>query len=404
MTLPQITVAIPTCNRAELLRCTLGGILAQQGVDLSVLVLDNASTDHTAAVVASFRDARITYHRNPVNIGMVPNFNRAIALNRSPYLNVFFDDDIMLPGFLRESVALLEQHPNAGFSIACAQCVDADGAPLHPADPDLVALDLPTGIIPGLDYLHYSTGGRRGGNPSTVVFRASALARAGGFDSPHSKHTTELNLYLRLARHFDVAFLRKELVRIRLHPQQASNLEWSTERLGYVAEYIDAVAGLLQSERVEDPAYRAWLADRLMALNARQSEALWSRVPNLYWSWQERLEMAVRELAESVPAGAVFILADEDYFGAAADLPDRRRLPFLERGGMYWGGPPDAPTAIRELERMRAEGATFLAIAWPAFWLLDRHPHFTAHLRARYRRVLETSRLAVFGLAGRELP
>ncbi len=388
----KVTVGIPTYNRSELLKGCLESVLAQDYPDFRVVVLDNASSDDTEAVVRSFADPRVTYLRNETNIGMVSNFNRAVAVNSSPYLSIFLDDDVMLPGFIRESAQLLDEHPHVAFSLTLARYIDANGSPMHLAD-----VDLPTGVIDGLQYLHLSVGTRRTGSLSTVLMRASALAVVGPFDSPHTKHTIDLNMYLRLARHFDVGFIRKELVQVRLHPGQVSELEWGPERLGYTEEYIDAVAYLLQSNRAQDASYREWLAGRLLALNARQSEALHVLVPNLYWTWRERLDMATREITALIPRGDSFILVDENLWGSEV-AAGRHAIPYLERDGQYWGLPPDDDTAIVELERLRQSGASFIVFTWPSFWWLDYYSGFHEYLKSRYTCILKNYRLVIFDL------
>lgn len=109
-----------------------------------------------------------------------------------------------------------------------------------------------------------------------------------------------------------------------------------------------------------------------------------------------RLRQMKAELGRLVPETEPFILVDQEQFRAA--LPHRRALPFLEKEGQYWGPPPDAETAIRELERLRQAGARYLALAWPAFWWVDYYPGFYQHLRDRFRCVSETDALILFDL------
>ena len=60
---------------------------------------------------------------------------------------------------------------------------------------------------------------------------------------------------------------------------------------------------------------------------------------------------------------------------------------------------PDDATAIRELKRLRAEGSTYIAFAWMAFWWLEQYPGLHRHLRSAGRCILENNRLVVFALA-----
>ena len=94
-------------------------------------------------------------------------------------------------------------------------------------------------------------------------------------------------------------------------------------------------------------------------------------------SWVGRLEVAVDEIEENVPAGDSFVLIDDAEWGMEA-TGDRPAVPFLERGGEYWGRPADDAAAVRELERLRSAGASFAVVAWPAFWWLDHYPALSA--------------------------
>jgi hypothetical protein len=109
-------------------------------------------------------------------------------------------------------------------------------------------------------------------------------------------------------------------------------------------------------------------------------------------------KLAMKELLAVIPPGGRFILADQDEWGTSADVAGRWRIPFLERDGEYWGSPPDGRTAVRELERLRLDGAAFMVFGWPAFWWLDHYSGLQGHLHSNYRCVLENDRIIVFDL------
>lgn len=90
-----------------------------------------------------------------------------------------------------------------------------------------------------------------------------------------------------------------------------------------------------------------------------------------------------------------YVLVDD---GKLLDEAPGEAIPFLERAGEYWGRPADSETAIAELERLRADGATHLVVALPAFWWLDHYTRFQLHLRRRYRLVHDDEQLIVFDL------
>lgn len=94
----KVTVAIPTYNRADFLRQTLAGIVAQQfpREHFEILVIDNNSTDHTRAVVEEFAQSKPAprYVRETLQ-GLDHARNRAIAESQAEII-LFGDDDILM--------------------------------------------------------------------------------------------------------------------------------------------------------------------------------------------------------------------------------------------------------------------------------------------------------------------
>jgi glycosyltransferase involved in cell wall biosynthesis len=371
--------------------------LAQDYSDFGVMVLDNGSSDDTGTVVRSFDDPRITYIRNPVNIGCMPNWNRAIELNRSAYLTLLSDDDLMLPGFIGESVAMLDQHPKVAFSFVAPRYVDVDRTPLGTSHTQ----DMPAGVIEGFKYIELHVSGRRCRiEPCAVMMRAASVAEVGSFDTPHTRDTDDLNLWFRLAARFSVAFIPKELVELRVHAGQLSESgfrQGGQAYYGAFAERIDGLSYLIQSERAGDSSYRDWLATQLRSLHFNQSMQLHSLFPQLYYSWSERVQMAKHDLNGLIPIGDRFILVDESQWGSNF-LDARQAIPFVERDGMYWGRPADDEMAIRELERLRGSGPSFMVFAWPTFWWLDYYVGLHDYLSSKFRCALTNSRVVAFDL------
>jgi glycosyltransferase involved in cell wall biosynthesis len=120
--------------------------------------------------------------------------------------------------------------------------------------------------------------------------------------------------------------------------------------------------------------------------------------PDELWSEMSRLARVRQELTALIGPKDTFILVDQDEWGTEETIRSRRPLPFLERGGEYWGSPPDDATAVRELERLRSAGASFMVFGWPTFWWLDYYADLHQHLRSNYRCTLRNELLIVFDL------
>ena len=111
----RVTVFIPTYNRAGLLPHAIAGVLAQTYDDFRLIVSDNASTDETPNVVASFDDPRLEYVRQPENLGLLGNHNWFLERVESDYALILPDDDLVYPDMLERTVAELASRPEAGW-------------------------------------------------------------------------------------------------------------------------------------------------------------------------------------------------------------------------------------------------------------------------------------------------
>ena len=109
-----------------------------------------------------------------------------------------------------------------------------------------------------------------------------------------------------------------------------------------------------------------------------------------------RLARARDELIRLIPSDVPFVLVDEEQIRST--LPHRFASPFLENQGLYWGPPPDDATAIRELERMLAAGARFIAFIWSTFWWLEHYAAFRDYLHANGTPIQEDEAVKVFAL------
>lgn len=115
-------------------------------------------------------------------------------------------------------------------------------------------------------------------------------------------------------------------------------------------------------------------------------------------AWMKQLHPVVREITTLIPHGDRFILADRGQLGFGENLLGRRAHSLIESNGTCLGAPPDDAMAVRELERLRSAGASYMVLPWPAFWWLDHYRDLHQHLRSTYRRVVANDHLIAFDL------
>lgn len=128
---PLVAVAIPTHNREHQLRQAVESALAQDRTDLAVVISDNASTDGTESLGEKLAaaDDRVTYIRNPVDIGPTANFNELRRLGGDArYFLYLGDDDWLDEHYVSRCVAELERHPGAAMVTGSILYHDPDGS------------------------------------------------------------------------------------------------------------------------------------------------------------------------------------------------------------------------------------------------------------------------------------
>lgn len=237
----RIDVVIPCYNYGHFLRACVESVLAQEGVDVNVLVVDDGSVDDSAAVARSLeaRDARVRLIALPKNVGMIPAVNLGISQTTAEYFVKLDADDLLPPGSLERSVALLEQYPNVGFVY---------GRPRHFSGP----VPKPRGgrprwtIWPGAEWfaLRCRLGVNCISQPEAVI-RSSAFRAVGGYDA-RLPHTSDVGMWLRLSTISDVGRINGvDQGYYRVHPnsmQRTVNAGVIKDLIGRREAFVGAIA------------------------------------------------------------------------------------------------------------------------------------------------------------------
>lgn len=192
---PSVAVVVLSYNYGRFLAECAESVLAQRDVEVSLLIMDDCSTDETGEVTKKLRssDPRVTVIRNQPNRGQIPTMNDAFGRVASQYVVKMDADDLLPPGSLARSAALLEANPAVAFVY---------GRPHHfsgavPTLPD--ARTRSWTIWSGDDWVAARCGdGACVISQPEVMMRTSFLRRASPVreDLPH---TFDMHLWMRLA-------------------------------------------------------------------------------------------------------------------------------------------------------------------------------------------------------------
>lgn len=125
---PLVSFVVLSYNYARFIGETIRSILEQQGEhDFEVIVVDDASTDHSHDVIAAFQDARIRYFRHKQNLGHAATVTDGLRAARGAYVARIDSDDRYRPDFLDQVVPILVQKPEVGLVYGDAAIINDEG-------------------------------------------------------------------------------------------------------------------------------------------------------------------------------------------------------------------------------------------------------------------------------------
>lgn len=145
MSHPKISVLTPVYNTPpDHLREMMASVLSQTYRDFEFILL-NDSPDNVALeqAILSFRDPRIRYEKNNVNIGISASRNRLLSLARGEYVAILDHDDVCLPDRFEKEVRYLDAHPEVGVvSGSVVYFPDGGPSPRFPQENDAIKVTL----------------------------------------------------------------------------------------------------------------------------------------------------------------------------------------------------------------------------------------------------------------------
>jgi glycosyltransferase involved in cell wall biosynthesis len=288
----SVSVVIPCYRYGHFLQDAVTSVLDdQEGVDVRVLIIDDASPDDSAEVARKIaaRDPRVEVIVHAANKGNIATYNEGLLeWAEGDYCLVMSADDRLTPGALRRARDLLDAHPSVGFVYGRSLWY-MDGAPLPTARTKVRGWS----VWPGPWWLERRF--RQAENPvttPTLVVRTSLQKRVGGCD-PRLPQAADMEGCMRLAANADVGFIRgADQAYYRLHEQNMSKAVSALMDLRQRRSVFEVVLDRY-SERLPD-------AERLSDIVHRQlgREALWA-AGRVYDRGRMRQTQLARRLLEA---------------------------------------------------------------------------------------------------------
>jgi len=200
----EVCIVVPVFNYGKYLESCLRSALGQEGVDLTVLVLDDSSTDDSLSIALriSDEDPRVQVIAHSNNMGHIPTVNEGIAAANSEYVVKLDADDMLTEGSLKRSVALFQAFPSVGFVYGRPSIFIGEGPAPQPRS--YARIRRSWTVWNGQEWLRRRF--KRGANcihqPEAAI-RLSALREVGPYRE-ELPHTSDFEMWMRLATRYDV--------------------------------------------------------------------------------------------------------------------------------------------------------------------------------------------------------
>ncbi len=310
---PFVTIAIPTFNRASLLKECILSVLSQTYPNYEIIVSDNASTDDTQKVLQQFRGQKLRVVTQKNNIGLLPNWNACLAEAKGEYFLLVSDDDKISPWLLESSVALVRRDRQIPIVIALSEVYFPDVERAWQPHSKLK-----TGIWNGVDILEELLKLPMLAGMSTYMIRSDALRALGGFPVDHP-HAADRAVWATLLSTGKAGFVNKTcgLLRLQNSARETSRLSIDlrlsdSERV--TSELIDMADRSIKDPKKRDKIkslYKRY-ASRSVFLNLaqyRREGAKLKDVLPLIWQWRAKLkDVGVSFIPELLFALIMFFL------------------------------------------------------------------------------------------------
>ena len=279
----QVTVIIPTYNRAAYLRLALDSVFSQTWTDFEVLVVDDGSTDDTGEMLRAYpHPVRYISQKNQ---GDAAARNRGLAETHTPLVAFLDSDDLWLPTKLERQMALLAGRGERTVIYGPQLAIDAEGR--------LVGREVrptPTGRITTELFEHSFIA-------PTSVFGPTELFRRIGFDTQY-RVCSDIRTFLILSLTCEYLAVPEPLVLHRRHSANLSARSFENQRIKatVLEEFYFQLGGreaiprpramrrLSQEWRKASEAARRD-GDRSAAVELARKALGYQLTPRALWSW-----------------------------------------------------------------------------------------------------------------------
>jgi len=203
----KISVIMSVYNGERYLREAIDSVLNQTFTDFEFIIVNDGSTDSSLKIIQSYDDKRIRLIENDKNIGLTKSLNKAIKQSQGEYIARQDADDISLPGRFKAQLRYFEQHSEVALLGTSVYHINEQGKTIG----RVIVLAKPSrSLLKENEFNHGST-----------MFKKVVVDRLGGYNEL-LRYSQDYELWLRMAKYYEVSNLTQALYKLRFHEEAVS--------------------------------------------------------------------------------------------------------------------------------------------------------------------------------------
>ncbi len=270
---PLWSVMIPVYNCSEFIKETLESVLQQalEVEQMQIEIVDDCSTDaDVEKLVQEVGKGRVSYYRQPKNVGSLRNFETCINRARGRYIHLLHGDDRVKNGFYKRISELFEMFPQAGAAFTAYDNIKEDNTTFGPCAKETDKPRL-------LENWLYRVAEKSRLQYVCMVVKREVYEKLGGFYIAH--YGEDWEMWTRIAKHYPIACAPEVLAEYRLHSNSITGQSLlSGQNLKDISKVIDKISGHLPLK--DQKAYNKLAKKRYAEYALKMALSLWFKSKN----------------------------------------------------------------------------------------------------------------------------
>lgn len=219
---PLVSICVPVYNAEKTIVDTIQSILSQTYNNLEIVIVENASKDHTSFLLEKFNDKRIKIYKNSTTVNAEQNFTKCVELASGEFIAIFHSDDLYKQDMVEKQIQVFQENPSLGAVFTMANLINELDEVI--GERKLLVELKNKGIY---YFFEIFTSILINGNflicPSAMV-KSELYKELVPFDRKKFGSSADLDMWLRILERCPIAILNEKLMSYRISKKQYSHL------------------------------------------------------------------------------------------------------------------------------------------------------------------------------------